>query len=70
MATVNSTVESIESAIGRLAPKELQELYEWLDQHHPQPIDERIAMDLVGGGLDTAISRALDDESRGRTRPL
>jgi hypothetical protein len=66
----NSALEQIENAIGRLTPHELQELYVWLDQHHPQPIDERLAMDLAGGALDRAIFRALDDENRGRTQPL
>ena len=44
----NSAVEKIENAIGRLTPTELHELYAWLDQHHPQPIDERLnATDLA-----------------------
>jgi hypothetical protein len=66
----NSAVENIESAIGRLTSTELQELYEWLDAHHPQAIDKRLAVDLDGGRLDGAIFRALDDEARGRTQPL
>ena len=66
----NSAVEKIGDAIGRLTPQELQELYVWLDQHHPQPIDELLAVDLASGRMDRAIFRALDDESRGRTQPL
>jgi hypothetical protein len=66
----NSAVEKIGDAIGRLTQQELEELYVWLDQHHPQPIDERLASDLANGNMDKAIFRALDDESRGRTQPL
>ena len=69
-AMANSAVEKIGNAIGRLTPQELQELYVWLDQHHPQHIDERLALDLAGGSMDRAIFRALDDENLGRTQPL
>jgi len=65
-----TTVEDIERAIGSLSPREIQELYVWLDQHHPHPIDARIESDLASGRLDSAIERALDDEKHGRTRPL
>ena len=64
------TVQEIERAIGTLTPKELEELYQWLDQHCPQPIDARMQSDLAAGRLDKAISRALDDEKNGRVQPL
>ena len=57
-----STVQEIEYAIKALTPRELKELYSWLDQHGPQPIDARIQSDLAAGRLDKAIDRALDDE--------
>jgi hypothetical protein len=60
-AMANSAVEKIGNAIGRLTPQELQELYVWLDQHHPH---------LASGSMDRAIFRALDDENMGRTQPL
>jgi hypothetical protein len=65
-----NTVEEIERAIGALTPREIEELYVWLDQHHPQPVDARVESDLAAGRLDTAIQRALDDEKSGRVRPL
>ncbi|MGO9970381.1 MAG: hypothetical protein ACLPY2_24230 [Bryobacteraceae bacterium] len=65
-----STVREIERAIGALAPQELEELYSWLDQHCPQPIDVRVQSDLAAGRLDRAIHRALDDEKNGRVQPL
>lgn len=64
------TIKEIERAIGSLTPREVEELYAWLDQHYPPPIDTRIQSDLAAGRLDTAIQRALDDEKSGRTQPL
>ncbi|MGD0986372.1 MAG: hypothetical protein ABR874_01095 [Candidatus Sulfotelmatobacter sp.] len=64
------TLKEIERAIGSLTTQEVQELYVWLDQHFPQPIDARVQSDLSAGSLDTAIQRALDDETNGRLRPL
>jgi len=65
-----STVQEIERAIGALTPPELAELYSWLDQNCPQPIDVRLESDLAAGRLDQAIHRALDDEKSGRAQPL
>lgn len=63
-------IKEIERAIGALTPREIEELYVWLDEHYPQPIDTRVQSDLAAGHLDTAIQRALDDENNGRTQPL
>jgi hypothetical protein len=63
-------VKEIERAIGTLTPQEVEELYVWLEQHFPQPIDARLQADLAAGRLDTAIQRALDDEKNGLVRPL
>jgi hypothetical protein len=65
-----NTIRDIERAIGTLTQQEIAELYGWLDQHCPQPIDTRVQSDLAAGRLDTAIQRALDDEENGRIRPL
>lgn len=65
-----NTVQEIERAIGTLTPQEVEELYLWLDQHFPQPIDARIQADLAAGRLDAAIHRALDDEKNEHVRPL
>ncbi len=65
-----STVKEIERAIGALAPREIEELYVWLEEHFPPPIDTRVQSDLSAGHLDTAIERALDDEKNGRVQPL
>jgi hypothetical protein len=65
-----STVREIERAIDTLTPQELWELFSWLDQHYPQPIDARVQSDLATGRLDKAIHRALEDEKNGRVQPL
>ena len=65
-----NTLQEIERAITALKPQELEELYEWLDQNCPQPIDSRLQSDLAAGRLDKAIHRALDDEKNGRVQPL
>jgi hypothetical protein len=66
----SSTIKEIELAIETLTAREVEELYAWLDQHYPQPIDGRIKSDIAAGRLDAAIDHALDDEKRSRTRPL
>lgn len=63
-------IEEIERAISALTAQERQELYARLDESYVQPVDERIESDLAAGRLDSAISRALDDERNGRSRPL
>jgi hypothetical protein len=65
-----STVQEIQQAIGALEPQELEELYSWLEQNYPQPMDARVQSDLEAGSLDKAIHRALDDEMNGRVQPL
>ena len=69
-ATSLNTVQEIERAIDTPTSQELEELYLWLDQRHPQPIDARIQSDLAAGRLDNAIRRALDDERNGRVQPI
>jgi hypothetical protein len=65
-----NTIKDIERATGSLTPREVEELYAWLEQHSPPPIDTRLQSDLAAGCLDTAFQRAVDDEHDGRTHPL
>ena len=67
---VPSTVKDIERAIETLTAREIAELYAWLDEHYPHPIDARLSSDLSAGRLDAAIDRALEDEKNGRIRPI
>jgi DNA replication protein DnaD len=36
----------MECAINALTPQQMEELYVWLDQHHPQLIDAQLKADL------------------------
>ncbi len=65
-----TTIQEIERVIGALTPREIEELYAWLEQHCPPPIDTRIQSDLADGRLDSTIQCALDDEKSARTQPL
>ncbi len=65
-----NTVEEIERAIGGLTSRELEELYAWLDQHCPQPIDAQLKADLDAGRIDDRINRAMADHQAGKTQPL
>ncbi len=65
-----NTVQDIEHAIRALTPSELEELYAWLDQYCPQPIDAQLKADLDAGHIDDRINRALADHNSGNTQPL
>jgi len=65
-----NTVREIEHAIRALTASELEELYAWLDQHCPQPIDAQLKADLEAGRIDGRISRAVADCKAGNTQPL
>ena len=65
-----NTVQEIERAIDALTQEELGELYSWLDQRHPQPIDAQLKADLDAGRVDDRINRALADHNAGNTQPL
>ena len=65
-----STVKEIERAIQGLSRQEIEELYSWLEEHYPDPMDAKLKTDLAAGRLDTAIDRTLDDEKNGRIGPL
>lgn len=65
-----NTVQQIERAIAELSPRELEELYAWLDRHCPQPIDAQLKADLDAGRMDDRINRALADHKAGAAEPL
>lgn len=67
---MGQTLRDIERAIDGLSPQDRDELYLWLDQHHPQHIDEQLEADLLAGRIDDRINRALTDHKAGRTQPL
>ena len=54
-----NTVQEIERAIDALTPQQMEELFVWLDQHHPQAIDAQLKADLDAGRIDHRINCAL-----------
>ena len=60
----------IELAIESLTPRELDDLYSWLDQHGPQPIDLRMEFDVAAGRFDNAIREAREAEESAQVGPL
>ena len=64
------TLLEIERAIDALTPQQREQLYQWLDQHYPLPIDDQLKADLEAGHFDERIHRALADHRAGKTRPL
>jgi hypothetical protein len=65
-----STVQEIESAIGKLSPQEVDELSAWMDEQYPQPIDAQLKADLDAGRMDARIRQALADREAGNTRAI
>lgn len=41
------TAQEIERAMDALTPRQMEELHEWLDQHHPESIDAQLATSLT-----------------------
>jgi hypothetical protein len=64
------TVQEIERAIDALTPQQIEELYAWFDQRHPQLFDTQLKADLDAGRIDDRINRALADHKAGNTQPL
>lgn len=65
-----TSIQEIEHAIDALTPQQIDELYRWLDQRHPQQIDAQLKADLDAGRIDARINRALADHKAGNTQPL
>jgi hypothetical protein len=65
-----NAVQEIERAIDALTPQQMDELYVWLDQRHPQPIDAQLRTDLDAGRIDERMNRALADHKAGNTQRL
>jgi len=60
-----NTVHEIERAISALTSQQLAELYAWLDQHDPQPIDARLQTTLKQDASTTPFPVRLMMKSTG-----
>jgi hypothetical protein len=65
-----TTVEDIEKAIERLAPREFDRLRAWFEDYQAARFDERIAHDAQAGKLDGLAEQAIADFRKGRAREL
>ena len=65
-----TTVEDIEKAIERLAPREFDRLRAWFEKYQAARFDEKVARDAQADKLDRFAEQALEDFRKGRAREL
>jgi hypothetical protein len=65
-----STVQEIESAITRLAPKEVEAVAEWLAEYREDLWDRQIQADAAAGKLDARINSAKSAHRAGKSTPF
>ena len=65
-----TTVEDIEKAIEKLAPRELNRLRLWFEEFQADRFDEKIVRDADAGKLDRLAEDATADFRKGRAREL
>jgi hypothetical protein len=65
-----TTVEEIEKAIEKLAPRELDRLRAWFEDYQAARFDEKIERDAQAGKLDRLAEQAIADFRKGRAREL
>lgn len=65
-----TTVEDIEKAIEKLAPREFDRLRAWFEAYQAARFDEKIARDAEAGKLDHFAEQAVADFRKGRAREL
>jgi hypothetical protein len=64
------TVEDIENAIAKLAPRELDRLRDWFEEFQAARFDDKIERDAKASKLDRIAEQALTDHRKGRSREL
>ena len=64
------TVEDIEKAIAKLAPRELDRLRAWFAEFDAARFDEKIERDVTSGKLDHRADEAKADFRAGRAREI
>ena len=63
-------IKEIEAAIAQLAPKDVVELLEWLEEYHAQLWDKQIESDLESGRLDAMLAEVDAEYEAGQAQPL
>ena len=62
-----TTVEDIEKAIEKLAPREFDRLRAWFEKYQAARFDEKIERDARAGKLDRMADQALAEHRKGRS---
>ena len=62
-----TTVEDIEKAIEKLAPREFDRLRAWFEEYQAARFDQAIECDALAGRLDGSADQALADHRKGRS---
>ncbi len=65
-----TTVDDIEKAIEKLAPRELDALRAWFEEFQAVRFDAKIERDAQSGELDRLAEQALADFRGGRAKEL
>jgi hypothetical protein len=64
------SVKEIQTAIVELAPCELADLLEWIDEYRAAAWDRQIAQDVEAGRFDALRQRVRRQRQSGKCRPL
>ena len=63
-------MDELEQAVRRLSREDLLAFRHWFAEFDQQMWDRELEQDVAAGRLDRLADEALDELSRGRTRPL
>jgi hypothetical protein len=64
------TIEEIEKAIEKLAPREFEDLRAWFENLQAARFDQKIERDAQSGKLDHLAKQAVADFRKGRAREI
>jgi hypothetical protein len=64
------SVKEIEAEIAELSPVDIRQIAKWLAEYESDLWDKQIEDDSTSGKLDRYIAEALEEYSKGKTRPL
>jgi hypothetical protein len=64
------SIEEITADIAMLKPAEVRKIAEWLAEYESQLWDRRLEENAAAGMLERFINEALEQYTRGETRPL
>jgi len=68
--TAMGKIEHIEQQVASLAPDELATFRAWFAEFDADSWEKQIAADAQAGRLDALADAALEEDRKGRTRPL